>query len=196
MTASAVKIPRGREPDHRQLRPRCELLDQGQIAARLESGRFDRGGEPGCAPDQRQPYLALPVRRLDDARRLHDGQRVPRRHHPPPRLRHARLVEPLALAHFVDRQHRRLRRQRMRQSGALGDPRRQSDRPVGSRRDQPLDAEGSDEPVDRSLILRRQDAAPIGETEAGRGGVPVDDGEPDPASASRLEQPELCRPCA
>ena len=156
----------GRKPDHRHLGARCELLDQSQIPARLESGRFHRGSELGCGPDERQPFLALAIRRLDDTRCLDDGQRVPRRHHPPARLRHAGLVQPLALTQLVGRQHGRLRRQRMGEPRALGDPRGHSDRPVGAGRDQALDAEGADEPADRRLVVRRENAASVGETKA------------------------------
>ena len=83
----------------------------------------------------------------------------------------------------------------MREPGALGDPRRDADRPVGAGRDQPFDAERPDEPLDRRLVVRREDAAPVGETKPEGRRVPVDNGQPDPASASRLEQPELSRPC-
>jgi len=69
-------------------------------------------------------------------------------------------------------------------------------RPVGARRDDPVDLERADEPLDRGLVLGREDAASVGEPEAGRARIAVDDGDPDPARAGRLEQAELSRPRA
>ena len=71
-----------------------------------------------------------------------------------------------------------------------------ADRPVGARRDQPVDVERADQPLDRRLVLGREHAAPVGEAEAGRRRIAVDDGEPEPAGARSLEQPELSRAAA
>ena len=82
----------------------------------------------------------------------------------------------------------------MRQPGALGDPGGDADRPVGPGRDQSVDPERPGETLDRRLVLRRENAAPVGEAESGRRRIPVDDRQPDPARTCCLEQPELCRP--
>jgi hypothetical protein len=73
---------------------------------------------------------------------------------------------------------------------------RDGDRPVRAWRDDPVDLERCCEPLDRLLVLGRDDAAAARVAEAGRAGVSVDDGEPEPARLRGLEQPELCRACA
>ena len=70
---------------------------------------------------------------------------------------------------------------------------RHADGPVRAGRDDPVDLERAREAVDRRLVLGREDAAPVGEVEAGRRGVAVDRGDPEPARPRCLEQPELCR---
>ena len=74
---------------------------------------------------------------------------------------------------------------------------RDADRPVGARRDDPVDVAGPGQPVDRLLVLRRDDRALVREGEAGRLRVAVDRNHLDvrPA-AGRLEQPELGGTCA
>ncbi len=79
----------------------------------------------------------------------------------------------------------------MRQACTLGDPRRDADRPVRARRDDPVDPERADEALDRRLVLGREDATAVGELEAGRRGIAVDDGDPEAARPRRLEQTEL-----
>ena len=102
-----------------------------------------------------------------------------------------RLAEALPLPELVRREHRRRRLDRVREPAALGDPRCDADRPVRPRRDDPVDPEGADQPLDRRLVLGREDAAAIGEAEAGRGGIAVDHGDPEAARTRRLEQTEL-----
>ena len=64
-------------------------------------------------------------------------------------------------------------------------------------RDQPVERKRRGEPLDRRLVLDRDDAAAVGEARSpGAAGVAVADRDPDPARARRLEQPELCRPRA
>jgi hypothetical protein len=79
----------------------------------------------------------------------------------------------------------------MRQGCALGDAGRDRDRPVGARRDEPVDVECGDEPLDRRLVLRREDAAAVGVPEPGRRGIAVDDGDPQVEAVRRLEEAEL-----
>ena len=73
---------------------------------------------------------------------------------------------------------------------------RDADRPVGAGRDHAVDRERVDEALDRGLVLGREDAAPVGEPEAGRGRIAIDDGEPEATCPGGLEQPELCGPGA
>ena len=101
--------------------------------------------------------------------------------------------EPLALAQLVRREHRRLRARsdaagRARSAIRAATPTGQS---VPGEID-PVDLERAGEPLDRRLVLGREDAAAVGEAEAGRRRVAVDDGDPEAARARRLEQPELC----
>jgi len=55
----------------------------------------------------------------------------------------------------------------------------------------PVDPERPDEPLDRRLVLGREDAAAVGEPEPGRRRVAVDDGHPEATPARGLQQPEL-----
>ena len=75
----------------------------------------------------REPALALPVGRLDDERQRRRLARLPE---PPARLRHARLVEPLALPELDGRERGRLGRDRVRQREPLGHPRGDGHRQV------------------------------------------------------------------
>jgi len=68
------------------------------------------------------------------------------------------------------------------------------DRPVRARRDDPVEVERAREPLDRRLVLRRDDAAAIRQTEPDRARVPVRDRSPHASRPGRLEQPDLCRP--
>ena len=185
-----------READHRHLGPVDELFDEREaVTGRLPRDR-DRLGEVGGVLDERQAQLALPVRRLHDDRPRHRGQLVVGPDDPRARLGDSGLGEALALAQLVRGGDRRRRRDRVREAEALGDPRADADRPVGARRDDPVDVERVGEPLDRRLVLRREDAAAVGEPEAGRCRVAVDDGEPEPAPTRRFEQPELSGACA
>jgi hypothetical protein len=84
----------------------------------------------------------------------------------------------------------------MRQPEPICDPRGNRDGPVGPGGDDPVDAECMCETLDRRLVLRRDEAAPVGEPEARGARVAVGDGEPDAARAGRFEQAELRRPSA
>ncbi len=58
--------PVHREADDGHLRAVDELLDQRQPVARGAAGDLDRRSELFRGLDERQPFLALPVGRLDD----------------------------------------------------------------------------------------------------------------------------------
>ena len=79
----------------------------------------------------------------------------------------------------------------MRQPRVLGDARRDRNGPIGAGRDDPVDRECEHEALDRGLVLGREDAAAIGVPEPRRARIAVDDGDPQPAGARGLEQPEL-----
>jgi hypothetical protein len=79
----------------------------------------------------------------------------------------------------------------MRQACPFRNPRRDGDRPVRAGRDDAVDPEGPDEPLDRRLVLGREDAAAVGEPEPGSAGIAIDHGDPEAARTRRLEQTEL-----
>ena len=81
----------------------------------------------------------------------------------------------------------------MRQAEALGDPRRDPDRPVGSRRDDPVDLARPGEPLDPRLVLGRDHRALVGEGEPGGERVAVDGDHREVAGRRGLEQAELRR---
>ncbi len=191
-----VVLAARRESDHRHLRAWNELLDEREVAARLEPRRRESVLELGRRLNEREPALALAVGGLDDAGEGRLRRDVVRADHVPLGLRHAGLVQPLALSELVRRQRGGPGGHRMRQPGALGDPCGDADRPVGSRGDDPVDRERADEAFDRGLVLDREDAPAVGEPKPRSRRIAVDDGEPEAARARRLEQPELCRPCA
>ena len=198
VTASGGELAVDREADHRHLRPVDELLDErerrcGRAPARSRS----RPAAPPGRATSVSPFWpcrsgALTTHGAVDLRRL-----VAAADDPPARLRHACLGEPLALAELVRREHRRLRRDRMRQPELLGDPRGDADRPVGARRDRSPSIPSA--PTSRSIAgsssverMQRRSA----NRKPGRARVAVDDGDPEAACAARLEQPELCGPRA
>jgi hypothetical protein len=79
----------------------------------------------------------------------------------------------------------------MRQPCAVCETGGDRDRPVRPRRDDPVDVQCADVPLDRGLVLGGEDAAPVGVVEPGRGRIAVDDGDPQAARTRRLEQSEL-----
>jgi hypothetical protein len=83
----------------------------------------------------------------------------------------------------------------VREPGALRESCGDADRPVRAGRDDPSDPERADEPLDRRLVLGREDAAAIGEVEAGRRRIAVDHGDPEAARTRRLQQTELSGTC-
>ena len=82
---------------------------------------------------------------------------------------------------------------RMRQAEPLRDAGRDADRPVGARRDDPVDRRGPREPLDPRLVLGGDDRPLVGQREAGRGRVAVGGDHVEAPGARRLEQAELRR---
>jgi len=80
----------------------------------------------------------------------------------------------------------------VRQACALRDPGSHRDGPVGAGRDDPIDLERASEPLDRRLVLGREDATAAGEAKARRTRIAIDDSGPDAARVRCLEQSELC----
>jgi hypothetical protein len=76
------------------------------------------------------------------------------------------------------------------------DPRRDPDRPVVGRRDHSVDALGLGQPVQRRLVLERDQRAPVGVPEAGSGCVAIDRHYHQPAAPGGRQQPELLAPGA
>ena len=84
----------------------------------------------------------------------------------------------------------------MREPEPLGDPGGDSDGPVGSGRDDPVDVLGPGEAVDARLVLGRDERALVRVGEAGRRGVAVDRDHEEVAFACRAQEPDLRGPCS
>ena len=84
----------------------------------------------------------------------------------------------------------------MRQREPLRDAGGGRDGMVGAGRDDPVDVLGAREPVDRRLVLDRDDRAAVGVAEARRGGVAVGRHDGQAAPPRRREDAELRRPGA
>ena len=198
VTASAVKAPSTEKPTTVTSGPSTSSSTSASAVARgARAPSRSPSGRLGRVLDERQPLLPLPVGRLHDDGAVDLGRLVAAADDPPPRLRHARLGEPLALAELVRREHRRL----PARSGAAARPARRSRAATPTGQSVPGEMipsipSAADQPLDRRLVLGREDAAAVGEPEAGRGRIAVDDGDPEAARARRLEQPELCGPGA
>ena len=183
-----------READHRHLGPVDELLDERQPVPRRTRARSRSppGSSAGSATSV-SPFWPCRSGALTTTGPATSGTSSS------PPTTHERGCgtpasrEPLALAELVRRQDRRLGRDRVRQPSALGDPRGDADGPVGAGRDDPVDLERSDEPLDRGLVLGREDAAAVGE--AGSPGAPGSRSTTavqTPRALRGLEQSELC----
>ena len=112
------------------------------------------------------------------------------------RVGDACLGETLALPELRGGQDGGGRADRVRDHLALGDPRRDRDRPVDARRDQAVDPLRGGEAVDLGLVLDRDDRAAVGESEARRGRVAVDGNDEQAAVTGGLEETELTRASA
>ena len=167
------------------LRPFDVLLDEHRAAAGLARARSRAPRRARRASARAQPALALPVGRLDD-----DGERELRAPRVELAARAARRPRrtPPAGAPSTSRSTAVRRGDRMRQADPLGDPRGDPDRPVGARRDDAVDLARPREPVDRLLVLGRDDRALVGEREArrpaGRGRPRSRARRPSPRAAS------------
>jgi hypothetical protein len=84
----------------------------------------------------------------------------------------------------------------MGQSESFGDTGGDADRPVGSGRDDSVDATGTREALDALLVLRRDHRALVNETEADGKRIAVDGDHGDVAGRCCPEQAELRRPGA
>ena len=78
----------------------------------------------------------------------------------------------------------------------LGNAGRDPNRPVDARRDDPVHALGGGEPVDRLLVLGRDERPLVGEWKARRRRIAVGGDHVEAARAGGGEQPELRRPGA
>jgi hypothetical protein len=109
---------------------------------------------------------------------------------------HACLGEALPLSGLGRRHRSRLRVEWMREAEPGGDTRGHADRPVRARGDDPVHRLGTGEPLNRLIVLRRDDRSLVGEGEARRVRVRVGDEDLEPARTRRLEKAELRRPAA
>ena len=82
----------------------------------------------------------------------------------------------------------------MRQAHPLRDAGCDPDRPIGSRRDDPVDLPRPRKPVDALLVLRGEDGALIGERQTDREWIPIDRDDVQVGPRPRgFEQAELGR---
>src|SRR5690348_9317373 len=180
-----------------------EAASSGSRSAgqRCASGTANAGGGGGARLVRRpgEPDRALPhaVRRLDDARipELARGGcglgRCAARDRAG--LGEAGGGEALALPQLGHGERRRLRLQRMRDAEALRDPGGDPDRVIGAGRDEAVHLLRAREPVDRRLVLDRDDRPPVGVAEARRRRVAVGRDDRQPAPPGGGEDSELRR---
>ena len=175
------------------LRPLDVLLHEHRAAAGLGERGCERGLELAGRAHEREPPLALPVGRLHD-----EGERqlrIPRVELP--RMRDAGRGERLPLARLRRDDGPRPGSDRVREPDPLRDARGDPDRPVRTRRDDPVHVARPREPVDRLLVLRRDDRALVRQHEPHGLRVTVDrDHVHVVPPVGRLEQPELRGPGA
>ena len=116
---------------------------EASIAASIAAAKLLLGAH------ERQPALALAVGSLDDARRDRLLERA--------RLRDEGSGEALPLSRLRGHERRGRLVDRVRKPETRRHPGGDADRPVGSRRDDPVDALGAGEAVDRRLVLGRDE---------------------------------------
>ena len=81
----------------------------------------------------------------------------------------------------------------MRQTKAGRYPGRGADSPVDPGRDHPVHALGLGQPLERRLVVERDDRPPIGVAKARRRGVAIDRDHEDASRTRRSQQAELPR---
>ena len=174
-----------------------ELFDEECRAARCVERDLDGRRQPARVGNEREAALPLPIRRLDHARVADPLGRLGGLGRAGadlvPRLRHPGGGEPFALAELRRRERSSLGRNRMREAEPLRDTSADRDRPVDPGRDQPVDAFGRSEPLDRRLVLGGDDRAAVGVAETGRGGIAVDSDHVQLARPRGREQSQLRR---
>ena len=148
-----------------------ELLDEAEVAARLRECVGGGRGERVPVGREADPALSRAVRRLD-----HDGVAEllcglrhlrERAADERARLRDAGRHEPLALLLAGDGDLRRLGRERVRHAEPFRNAGGDRDGVVAAGSNDAVDVLGPREPLDRGLVLDRDDRAPVGIAKAG-----------------------------
>ena len=110
-------------------------------------------------------------------------------------MRDAGLGQAVALLELRNRELGHLRLERMRQVVPRRDACGDRDRKVDPGSDDAADLLRRRQPVDRRLVLDRDDRPPVRMTESGRRRVTVDGDDVEAALGGRFEQPELPGAC-
>jgi hypothetical protein len=186
-----VEAAVAREAGDRHLGAVGKLLDQAEPAAGSPQRGLHRLAQLLLGAHEREPATRLSIGRLHHAGEAELVVRIG--HDLPAGLRNAFLLEPLPLTKLRAREHRRRRRDRVREAVARCDARSGTDGQFAPRGDHSVDALGLGEALQRGLVVERDDGSPIGEAEAGRRGIAVDGDHEQIARAGRSQQAELPR---
>ena len=162
------------------------LLDDVDTVPRGLDRRLDRGRKLLLGAHEREPALALAVGSLDDARRHRLLERLG--------LRHAGGGEALPLSRLGRHECGSRRVDRMRKPEPRCHPGGDADRPVGARRDDPVDALGAGQAVDARLVLRRDERPLVRVGEAGRRRIAIDRDHEQITLSRCAQEPDLRGP--
>ena len=190
VTARAWKRPSSEKPITVSSRPGSSRSIRQSPEREAASASSTAGPSSSCLRRQRQPALALAIGRLDDERKAELAGRglglLAARGDGVAGVRKTRLGEALALLQLRDGELGALHRERMGKTELGGDPRRDRHRPVDPGRNHSVHLLGRGQPLERRLVLRRDQRAPIGERKAGRRRIAIGGDHVQPAPARRL----------
>ena len=162
------------------------LLDDVRTVPGGFDRRLDRRRELRFGANERQPPLALTVGSLDDAGRHRLVEQA--------RLRDSGSGEALPLPRLGGYERRGRLVDRVRKPETRRDPGGDADRPVGSRRDDPVDALGTGKAVDSRLVLGGDERPLVRVREAGCRRIAIDGDHEEVALAGGAQKADLRGP--